>query len=243
MMEQSFQTPATQTATRGRRFTNLVIDTIIYEIGMFILINPLVRLIFGNFLYKNFWSGFLFALFMQFVYYFVFETTLQKTPGKFITGTKVVMVDGTKPDYATIAKRTLIRLVPFEVISMYTGKEAEKKGTWWHDRWAGTRVVQKASRSEKQESESSQLVTSPPEQKTGSYGVRLLIMFGIVILGCITIISAGTLLMVVISSMTVGTRWTGNFWEDIFPFIVLIGITGIGLLGIFKLVQILRKRA
>ncbi len=68
-------------------------------------------------------------------------------------------------------------------------------------------------------------------------------MFGIVILGCITITSVGTLLMVVLSSITVGTpRWTGNFWEDIFPFILLAAITGIGLFGFIKLVQFLRKK-
>jgi uncharacterized RDD family membrane protein YckC len=242
MEQQNLQT-TNQVATTGRRFMNFVIDSILYEIGMLVLINPLVRLIFGNSLYKNFWSGFLFALLMQFVYYFVFEVTFQKTPGKFITGTKVVMEDGSKPDITTIAKRTLIRLVPFDVISMYTGKEIENKGTWWHDRWAATRVVQMASRPEKQEIESSQLVTPPSEQKTSSYGVRLLIISGIVILGCVTITSGGSLLMVAISSITVGTRWTGNFWEDVFPFILMTAITGIGLFGIFKLVQVLRKKA
>jgi uncharacterized RDD family membrane protein YckC len=141
MEQQSIQTTNPQVATTGKRFANFIIDSILYEIGMLVLINPLVRLLFGNLLYKNFWGGFLFALLMQFIYYFAFEATLQKTPGKFITRTKVVMADGSKPDNATIAKRTLIRLVPFEAISMYTGKETENKGTWWHDRWASTRVV------------------------------------------------------------------------------------------------------
>jgi len=68
-------------------------------------------------------------------------------------------------------------------------------------------------------------------------------MFGIVILGCITITSVGTLLMLALSSITVGTRWTGNFWEDIFPFILLAAITGIGLFGFIKLVQFIRKKA
>jgi uncharacterized RDD family membrane protein YckC len=242
MQQQHIQT-INQVATTGRRFMNYVIDSILYEIGMFILINPLVRLIFGDFLYKNIWSSYLFASLILFFYYFIFEAIFQKTPGKFITGTKVVMMDGSKPDIATIAKRTLSRLVPFEVFSMYTGKEIENKGTWWHDRWAATRVVQKTSRPEKLEIENAQLVPSPSEHKTSSYGVRLLIIFGIVFLGCITMSSGGSLLMLVISSITVGTRLTGNFWEDIFPFILMIVITGIGLFGIFKLVQVLRKKA
>jgi uncharacterized RDD family membrane protein YckC len=140
MEQQQFQT-SNEVATTTRRFLNLAIDAILYELGMFVIINPLVRLIFGNSLYKNYWSGFLFASFMLFLYYFVFEAAFQRTPGKFITGTKVIMQNGSKPDIGTIAKRTLIRFVPFEAISTYTGKEPESKGTWWHDRWATTRVV------------------------------------------------------------------------------------------------------
>jgi hypothetical protein len=83
---------------------------------------------------------------------------------------------------------------------------------------------------------------SPPlARKTSNYGLRLLIIFGIVILGCITAVSAFSLLMVVISSITVGTRWTGDFWSDIFPFILTFAVIGIGSFGIIKLVQILRR--
>lgn len=237
---QVFTIPA---ATTGRRFINLVVDTILYEIGMFVVVNPLAQLLLGDRLKGNFWAGWLIGMFVLFMYYFVFELAFHRTPGKFITGTKVIMDDGSKPDIGTIAKRTLIRFVPFEAISMYTGKISKDKGTWWHDRWTTTRVVKRTSRPEKQEIESPQLITSASEQKTSSYGLRLLIIFGIVILGCVTITSGGSLLMVVISSLTVGTRWTGNFWEDIFPFILMIAITGIGLFGIFKLVQVLRKKA
>ena len=130
-----------QTISSNRRFWNLVIDTIMYEIGMAVVISPLLRLIFCKSLLGNFWIGYIFALFMLFLYYFIFEVIFQKTPAKFITGTKVVMEDGSKPDASTIAKRTLFRFVPFETVSMYTGNQLEKKGTWWHDRWTATRVV------------------------------------------------------------------------------------------------------
>jgi hypothetical protein len=105
-----------------------------------------------------------------------------------------------------------------------------------------TIIARKTRHPGKREIDNSQLVPSTSDQKTSSYGVRLLIIFGIVILGCVTITSGGSLLMVIISSMTVGTRWTGNFWEDIFPFILMIAIAGIGLFGIFKLAQVLRKK-
>lgn len=103
-------------------------------------------------------------------------------------------------------------------------------------------IARKTRHPEKQENDNSQSVATPSEQKASSYGVRLLIIFGIVILSCVTVTSGGSLLMVIISSITVGTRWTGNFWEDIFPFILMIAITGIGLFSIFKLVQVLRKK-
>lgn len=103
-------------------------------------------------------------------------------------------------------------------------------------------IARKTRHPEKQENDISQSVATPSEQKTSSYGVRLLIIFGIVILSCVTVTSGGSLLMTIISSITVGTRWTGNFLEDIFPFILMVAVTGIGLFSIFKLVQVLRKK-
>jgi uncharacterized RDD family membrane protein YckC len=77
----------------------------------------------------------LFDILLIFLYYFLFETGFQRTPAKFITRTKVVMQDGSKPSNRSIALRTLVRLVPFLVFSMSSDR------TCWHDRWTGTRVV------------------------------------------------------------------------------------------------------
>lgn len=79
------------------------------------------------------------------------------------------------------------------------------------------------------------------EKKTSGYGLRLLIIFGIGFLGFITLVSAITLVGAAITAVTVGSPSAGDFWSDIFPFIFMLGITGIGLFGILKLVQILRK--
>lgn len=94
-----------------------------------------------------------------------------------------------------------------------------------------------------QKTDNPQPATLPSEQKINNYWFRLSIMFGIVILGFITLVSASSLIFTLISSITVGMRWTGDFWSDIFPFILMIAITGIGLFGTFKLVQALRKKA
>ncbi|MHC4365583.1 MAG: RDD family protein, partial [Planctomycetota bacterium] len=90
-----------------------------------------------------------------FLYYFIFEAICQRTPAKFITGTKVIASVGSKPTVGTIAKRTLIRFVPFEPFSILG-----EKVYGWHDRWSGTYVI-KAKRFEKKSVDHHQIVTCP----------------------------------------------------------------------------------
>jgi len=71
-----------------------------------------------------------------FLYYFIFEAIWQRTPGKFVTGTKVITCDGAKPKAGTIALRTLIRFVPFQALSFLGHKVYG-----WHDSWSGTYVI------------------------------------------------------------------------------------------------------
>jgi uncharacterized RDD family membrane protein YckC len=69
-------------------------------------------------------------------YYVGFEALLGRTPGKLITGTRVVTKRGGKPTLGQILGRTLARFVPFEPFS-FLGRLP----TGWHDRWSRTRVV------------------------------------------------------------------------------------------------------
>lgn len=69
-------------------------------------------------------------------YYIGFESTTGRTPAKFITGTRVVTVDGKKPSFGQIVIRTLCRLIPFEAFS-FLGKFPQG----WHDRFSQTMVV------------------------------------------------------------------------------------------------------
>jgi type II secretion system protein G len=71
-----------------------------------------------------------------FLYYVFFEAVWQRTPGKFITGTKVVTATGSKPSFDRIGRRSLARFVPFEVLSVWN-----EKVLGWHDRWTGTYVI------------------------------------------------------------------------------------------------------
>lgn len=121
-------------ASSGRRFFNFVADIILSRILIVLLLTSFADTEFVEALARNGAADWLFTLFLIFLYYFLFETTLQRTPAKLLTGTKVVMRDGTKPDAGTIAVRTLSRFVPFEPFS-------GSGDTWWHDRWTKTRVV------------------------------------------------------------------------------------------------------
>lgn len=70
------------------------------------------------------------------VYYLLWETTTHRTPGKFITRTKVVSADGTPLTFRQLLGRTMVRIVPFELFSFFNNE-----GRGWHDRWSKTYVV------------------------------------------------------------------------------------------------------
>ncbi len=70
------------------------------------------------------------------LYYMFFETLFARTPGKWITGTKVVTPTGGKAGLAKVFVRTVYRIVPFEPFSFLGGS-----ASGWHDRWSGTLVV------------------------------------------------------------------------------------------------------
>ncbi len=137
------QTPqaAIQTASTWRRFFDVLIDTFFFYLAAVVVGMVLGILGLSRYLNENDLIAYVFAYGLYFCYYFFFEAAFQRTPGKFITGTKVVTSDGLMPSTRAIALRTLSRLVPFEPISYYTGKDEAQKRTWWHDRWTGTRVV------------------------------------------------------------------------------------------------------
>jgi uncharacterized RDD family membrane protein YckC len=75
---------------------------------------------------------------LQVVYYMMFEGVFQATPGKFLSGTRVVNADGSKPPVTGILKRSLSRLVPFEPLSVLFNQS-------WHDNWSDTHIVNEKS--------------------------------------------------------------------------------------------------
>lgn len=73
--------------------------------------------------------------FNYFLYYFLMENYLGgRTVAKYITGTKVISTDGTKPTTQQMMYRSLSRIVPFDGLS-FLGVNG------WHDSWSDTRVI------------------------------------------------------------------------------------------------------
>lgn len=69
-------------------------------------------------------------------YYFLFETSMQTTPGKFIFKRIVVNEYGEKPSLKVILKRSYCRVIPFEHFSCFSG-------LGWHDSMTNTFVIRK----------------------------------------------------------------------------------------------------
>lgn len=129
-------------ASKGKRFANSLLDTVAYYIVLVLLmLIGYVLVTFGNDGFLTWMVGesigsMLFNIFILLLYYLFMEALTQRTLGKYITGTKVIMEDGSKPEMGHIAIRTLCRLIPFEVFS-FLGET----GRGWHDSLSKTIVV------------------------------------------------------------------------------------------------------
>lgn len=82
--------------------------------------------------------GFILGLVIAIGYYVVCEAIWQRTPAKFVTGTRVVTASGGKPSLRQIVGRTFARFIPFEALSFFGGKGYP---VGWHDSLSGTRVI------------------------------------------------------------------------------------------------------
>ena len=117
-------------SSTGRRLANYVLD----YIGCFIFIFAIAFVLALTGLADKINSTVL-GLLLFFSYYLLFEGIWARTPAKFITKTKVVMHDGSKPDFMHILGRTLARIIPFEPFSFFAGPIG------WHDSLSKTIVV------------------------------------------------------------------------------------------------------
>jgi len=120
-------------ASRAIRLANFALDFFIFINCIFYFITYLAIQQEWYWVLLRPWS---FSIGGIVLYYVFFEWLFGRTPGKFITRTKVITKYGTKPNFAQIIGRTLTRLIPFEALSFlgayYSG---------WHDTWSNTLVV------------------------------------------------------------------------------------------------------
>lgn len=125
------------------RFGHFIIDRIIFYIftwifgialGLFLVIigaTDVIRAEYFNLTVTLFTYIFLYPL-----YYFVFEASMQSSPGKLIMGRVVVNEYGEKPALNQILARSFSRIVPFEPFSCFST-------LGWHDTWSDTYVLRK----------------------------------------------------------------------------------------------------
>ena len=124
-----------QLATKGQRFANLVLDTVFYQLLIFVcafvvaLTSPSLVLVLQDY-------SFAFSIAVMLLYYVGFEAAIGRTPAKAITGTRVVDETGKPASLGQVLGRTFSRIVPFEPFSFLGDPPVG-----WHDSWSHTRVV------------------------------------------------------------------------------------------------------
>lgn len=132
-------------ASKGKRLLNYIIDLCFFYL-LFFLLGVILYLIAEltaiegliNFLIKleniDPLVDRLITTILIVVYYIILESLSQKSIGKLITNTIVVLENGKKPPFGVFIKRSLCRIIPFEQLS-FLGKKG------WHDSISKTFVV------------------------------------------------------------------------------------------------------
>ncbi|KIO54046.1 RDD family protein [Flavobacterium hibernum] len=117
------------------RFVNFAIDFVVIFI-LYVIIVPTIESILPltSRVELSIYRILSLVLFIAF-YYISFEYNSQKTLGKIITKTKVVTLDGNKPEFMDIVSRTFCRLIPFDRFSFFFTRNG------FHDAISGTKVI------------------------------------------------------------------------------------------------------
>jgi len=133
---------AWQPASRWQRFANLIVDTVGYVFLTFVVI-VLIGVV--NFEFAEAVASedgdaaeatYIVYVLSRMAYYFGFEALFGWTPAKLLTRTRVVKADGSPLTWPRAIVRTLLRFVPFEMVTFLGHFSAGL-----HDQASGTRVV------------------------------------------------------------------------------------------------------
>ncbi|MBS1565581.1 MAG: RDD family protein [Bacteroidetes bacterium] len=115
------------------RFGNYIIDVIVF-LMLFMLHVVVIEAVFHTKADPDSPWLTIYYLMLLFGYFFIFEYFFGKTPGKFLTKTRVVDMNGEWPGGKKLLIRTLCRLIPFDNFSFLFS-------AGWHDMLSGTVVV------------------------------------------------------------------------------------------------------
>ena len=131
------------TASMGKRFVNYLIDALVFLALTYMLgfVISIVLLFVAPDMLNNIAEGkgfvdYLITYSIYFIYDVFSEYVFGRSLGKLVTKTKVIDLNGNRPDFTTIVFRSLGRLIPFDALS-YLGSDA----VGWHDQVSKTRVV------------------------------------------------------------------------------------------------------
>ncbi len=130
-----------RTVKTGPRIGHFVIDLVCIQ-GVGVIVQVVTTLLFYQAEHDR-WTATLELLTGLFILllvpglYVLTEYNWQRTPGKFITKTRVIDEFGNPPDLSAILLRTVIRIIPFEGFSCI----GDPYSRGWHDRWSDTFVV------------------------------------------------------------------------------------------------------
>ena len=150
--------------TPGPRFGHFVVDFIAFQV-LILIVDYIFKTVLNatSFNFQlNASVGLIASIVLLLFYplmYIVCESLWQKTPGKFLTKTRVIDEYGNKPEFMAIVFRSLIRVVPFDWISSY----GDKYSHGWHDRWSKTWVVPDEEYEELRRLQSEQLAANLAE--------------------------------------------------------------------------------
>ena len=134
-------------ASKSKRFANYMIDRILFY-GMFFrlgIVTYMLAEFIGNESFYIFLEDLdsinplldkLITAMIFVIFYFILESISQRTVGKLVTQTKVVLENGEKPAPDTIILRSLCRMIPFNAFS-FLGNIPRG----WHDTISKTFVV------------------------------------------------------------------------------------------------------
>jgi uncharacterized RDD family membrane protein YckC len=122
-----------RTARTSHRLGNYFIDS--FAIWLLSVVIVLFIQMSGVKITFGIWEYYFFYFVLTILYYVVFESLTGKTPGKYITRTRVVTREGYHPTLTNIVWRTLARFIPFEPFSFFMSEIG------WHDSLTKTLVI------------------------------------------------------------------------------------------------------